>query len=58
MSAIENEALRRFLGRALDLPPSAIRIVSGAAARDKVVAVSGLDAASVRARLESPPAAR
>jgi uncharacterized protein len=46
-----NQALVRFLGRALDVPPSAVRIVTGAAARTKLVAVSGIDVATARARL-------
>ena len=46
-----NEALARFLGRALDVPPSAVRILTGAAARHKLVAVSGIDVATARARL-------
>jgi uncharacterized protein len=56
-----NDALRRFLGRTLGVAPSAVRIVSGTAARDKLVAVSGLDAAAVRARLAQavgPPVSR
>jgi len=46
-----NEALARFLGKALGVAPSAVRIVAGATGRDKLVAVAGLDAASARARL-------
>jgi uncharacterized protein (TIGR00251 family) len=46
-----NEALVRFLGKTLAVAPSALRVVTGATARNKVVAVSGLDAATVRARL-------
>jgi uncharacterized protein len=46
-----NEALARFLGRVLDVPPSAITLVRGASGRDKVVRIAGTDAATVRARL-------
>ena len=46
-----NEALARFLGEALDVAPSAVRIVSGAAGRNKLVAVAGIDVATARARL-------
>ena len=46
-----NEALARFLGKALGIAPSAVRVVRGAAARDKVVSVTGLDAATARERL-------
>lgn len=49
-----NRALTRFLGRALGVPPSAVRIASGAAGRNKRVTVAGIDAAFVRARLVSP----
>lgn len=37
-----NEALERLLADALGLPRSAVRIVSGARARDKLVAIDGL----------------
>jgi len=46
-----NEALARFLGKALDVAPSAVRIVSGSSGRNKLVAVSGIDVATARARL-------
>ena len=46
-----NEALARFLGEVLDVAPSAVRIVSGAAGRNKLVAVAGIDVATARARL-------
>jgi len=48
-----NEALARFLGKALDVAPSAVRIVSGASGRNKLVAVSGIDVATARARLSA-----
>ena len=46
-----NVALIRFLAEALDISRSAIRLVSGATGRNKVVLVSGLRAAAVQARL-------
>jgi len=46
-----NEALARFLGRALGVPPSAVRVVRGATGRDKRVAVDGVTAAAALARL-------
>jgi uncharacterized protein (TIGR00251 family) len=50
-----NEALVRFLGRALGVAPSAVRVASGATGRNKVLAIAGLDAAAVRARLAAAP---
>ena len=46
-----NEALSRFLGKTLGIAPSAVRVVRGATGRNKVVRVSGLDAATARERL-------
>jgi uncharacterized protein (TIGR00251 family) len=46
-----NEALVRLLGRALGVAPGAVRVVSGARGRSKVVAVAGLDATAVVQRL-------
>jgi uncharacterized protein (TIGR00251 family) len=46
-----NEALARLLARALGVPPSAVRILSGATSRQKRVAVAGVGAASARERL-------
>ena len=46
-----NQALARFLGKALEVPPSAVRIVRGASGRNKRVAVAGIDVATARARL-------
>jgi hypothetical protein len=48
-----NEALLRLLGRELGVAPSAIRILRGAAGREKVLSVRGLTAEAVRARLRS-----
>ena len=47
-----NEALARLLGKALDVPSSAVRVVRGSSGRDKLVAVAGLTAAAARRRLE------
>jgi hypothetical protein len=46
-----NEALARFLGKTLGVAPSAVRVVSGATGRSKVVSVAGVDAAAARERL-------
>jgi uncharacterized protein YggU (UPF0235/DUF167 family) len=48
-----NDSLLRLLARALDLPPSALRLVAGESARSKVVEVAGLEEAEVRRRLEA-----
>ena len=48
-----NEALARFLGRALGVPPSAVRVVQGATGREKRVAVAGVSAAAALERLAS-----
>jgi hypothetical protein len=48
-----NAALGRVLGRALDIAPSAVRILRGASGRDKLIAVAGVSAAGARARLEA-----
>jgi uncharacterized protein YggU (UPF0235/DUF167 family) len=48
-----NRALVRLLGDALGVPPSRVRILSGLGGRNKRVAVLGLEAAGVRARLEA-----
>jgi hypothetical protein len=46
-----NDALARFLGKALGVAPSAVRVVSGAAGRNKIVSVAGVDTATARERL-------
>ena len=46
-----NAALGRVLGRALDVAPSAVRILRGASGRDKLIAVTGISVAGARARL-------
>ena len=45
-----NEALGRLLARELGITSSGVRIVAGARARRKVVAVAGIDAPAVRSR--------
>jgi hypothetical protein len=44
-----NAALCRLLARALGLAPSRVELVRGASGRDKLVRVTGVDAARVRA---------
>jgi uncharacterized protein (TIGR00251 family) len=46
-----NEALTRLLAARLGVPHRAIEVVGGHTARTKVIAIDGLDAAEVRARL-------
>jgi uncharacterized protein (TIGR00251 family) len=46
-----NAALQRVLGRALEVAPSAVRLLSGATGRRKRVHVKGIAAADARARL-------
>jgi uncharacterized protein len=48
-----NEALARVLADALDVAPSAVRLVRGDTGREKLVAIAGIDAATARARLAS-----
>ena len=45
-----NEALVRLLARELGVPPSAVRLVTGASNRSKVVAVTGVDVAQLARR--------
>jgi uncharacterized protein YggU (UPF0235/DUF167 family) len=52
-----NVALGRLLGGALDVAPSAVRIVRGAFGRDKLVALAGVSLAGARARLDAALAA-
>ncbi len=47
-----NEALVRFLAELLDVRRSQVEIVSGERSRSKVVRVSGLTPAELRARLD------
>ena len=46
-----NQELIAFLARKLDVPRSAVRVVQGERARDKIVEVDGLSAEQVRSRL-------
>lgn len=46
-----NRAMERLLARRLDLRPSAVRVVSGQTARQKVVEVEGIEEAELRSRL-------
>ena len=51
---VANEALRRFLAERLCVPRAAVRVVAGAASRDKLVEVDGLSAAEARRVLLDP----
>jgi uncharacterized protein (TIGR00251 family) len=46
-----NAALAKLMAKALGLPRSAVRIVSGETARVKLLEIDGLDEAEVRRRL-------
>lgn len=46
-----NDALRRLLAAHLNIPPSAVRILSGERSRNKRVEIRGVTAAQVRALL-------
>ena len=50
-----NEQLRRFLAERLGVPRAAVRVVAGAASRDKVVEVDGFSVAEARRALLDPP---
>lgn len=53
-----NAEMLALLARALALPPAAVTLTTGGAARLKRVRIAGLDAAAVRQRLDRPsPAA-
>lgn len=45
-----NEALLRLLATELGLPRGAVRLIAGAAGRNKLVAIEGIDAAQLVAR--------
>lgn len=47
-----NEALMRLLASRLGVPHSAVEVVGGHTARQKVVAIDGLNAPEVHARLD------
>jgi len=46
-----NKALLAFLSKRLDLPKSALQIISGETGRNKRLHIDGLDEATARARL-------
>ena len=46
-----NAALERLIAGALHLPPSAVRLTGGAAARTKTLRIEGIDDAGLRLRL-------
>jgi uncharacterized protein (TIGR00251 family) len=46
-----NEAVIAALATALDVPRRAIRIVTGATARNKTIEIAGVNTAGIRARL-------
>ena len=48
-----NKALIELLSDTLDVPKSRIEIVHGHTARDKLVAIEGMDAGQVEARLST-----
>jgi uncharacterized protein YggU (UPF0235/DUF167 family) len=47
-----NEAVLRLLADELDLPRASLTLVSGHSARDKVIALTGIDARETERRLE------
>ncbi len=51
-----NAAVERLLASALGLPTKAVRLVSGARSRDKVLAIDGMGDDEVRLRLDTAPA--
>jgi uncharacterized protein YggU (UPF0235/DUF167 family) len=53
-----NQALCRLLARALGLPASAVRVLRGETARDKLVWVAGASARDVRQLASDAEAAR
>lgn len=53
-----NAALERLLADALGVPKSAVRVVSGARAREKTVAIEGARQEELLSRLPAKPPAR
>ena len=45
-----NEALLKLIAHELDIPPRTVRVVSGATARQKLVAVSGVEVTTLTQR--------
>jgi uncharacterized protein YggU (UPF0235/DUF167 family) len=48
-----NDALARVLAGVLHVPPSAVTVRHGAGAREKLLHVAGIDATTMRARLDA-----
>jgi uncharacterized protein (TIGR00251 family) len=48
-----NDAVVRLLAEALSLPRTSVTLVSGHSARDKIVALAGIDPAEIDRRLSS-----
>jgi uncharacterized protein (TIGR00251 family) len=48
-----NQALRKFLGKALGAAPSALSVVHGETSRDKTLRVAGIAAPELAARLQA-----
>jgi len=48
-----NDACVAFLAKALGVPKSAVRIISGATSRMKVVEITGIEEEAVKSRLDS-----
>ncbi len=53
-----NAALERLLADAVGVPKSAVRVVSGARAREKTVAIEGAGEDELLSRLPAKPPAR
>lgn len=49
-----NEAVLRLLAERLELPGKSVKLVSGPSSRDKIVELTGIDAAEAERRLEQP----
>lgn len=48
-----NDALVKFLAKALDLPKSAVTLARGSQSRLKMIDIAGLDDAALRARIDA-----
>jgi uncharacterized protein YggU (UPF0235/DUF167 family) len=49
-----NDALERLIAKALGLPPSAVKVASGAKSRVKTLHLDGIDETEARRRLTPP----
>ena len=49
-----NDAVLRLLAERLELPGKSVELVSGPSSRDKIVELTGIDAAQAERRLEQP----